>query len=117
MTTALDPPKHLSTPSKALWKRLVVEYSFGAAELVTFQLALEAFDRCQEARKLIAANKTGALVYDRFNVPRAHPMVAVERDARIGFARLMRELGLDPAMAVPAEVRPLPLKHRYEGRA
>ena len=54
------------------------------------QLAGEAWDRCQEAREAIA--RDGLIV---LTTGRAHPAVAIERDSRLAFARLIRELDLD----------------------
>ncbi len=56
-------------------------------------LAGEAFDRAQEARKVIA--RDGAYFTDDAGRPRAHPALLVERDSQLRFARLMRELDLD----------------------
>jgi phage terminase small subunit len=55
--------------------------------------AAETWDRAQEAREAIA--KHGAFYNDRFGAPRAHPAITAERDAKILFARLLRELRLD----------------------
>jgi hypothetical protein len=56
-------------------------------------LAAEAWDRAQEAREAIVVH--GPVYEDRFGQPRARPEVAIERDSRIAFARLLRELDLD----------------------
>ena len=56
-------------------------------------LAAETWDRAQSARAVIA--KRGPFYDDRFGAPKAHPAVAVERDAKVLFARLLRELRLD----------------------
>jgi hypothetical protein len=56
-------------------------------------LTLAAWDRAQWAREAIA--KHGAVFTDRFGAPRSRPECAIERDARIAFARLVRELRLD----------------------
>lgn len=37
----------------------------------------------------------GAVFLDRYNQPKARPEVAIERDSRVLFARLVRELDLD----------------------
>jgi phage terminase small subunit len=54
------------------------------------QLAGEAWDRSQQAREAIA--KEGLTVPSG---GRAHPAIAIERDSRLAFARLIRELDLD----------------------
>jgi phage terminase small subunit len=69
--------------------------------------AAETWDRAQEAREAIA--KHGAFYADRFGAPKAHPAVAVERDAKILFARLVRELRLD---IEPPDSRPPGLGER-----
>jgi hypothetical protein len=64
-------------------------------------LAAEAWDRGEAARRAIA--KHGMIYQDRFGQPRQRPECAIERDSRIGFARLLRELDLDVA---PPDSRP-----------
>jgi phage terminase small subunit len=56
-------------------------------------LAAESWDRCQQARQAI--QKHGLTFDDRFGTPKARPEVAIERDSRLAFARLLRELALD----------------------
>jgi hypothetical protein len=73
-------------------------------------LAGEAFDRATAAREAI--DKHGITYTDRFGAPRTRPEVAVERDARLAFARLLRQLDLD-APGVPSS--PLALGPRRGG--
>lgn len=56
-------------------------------------LACEAWDRAEQAREALLEH--GLTYVDRFDCPRPRPEVAIERDSRIGFARLVRELDLD----------------------
>ena len=62
----------------------------------------ESWDRLQQAREALAAN--GLTYLDRYGAPRSRPEVAIERDSRIAFARLLRQLDLD---AGPPEVEDL----------
>jgi phage terminase small subunit len=57
-------------------------------------LAGEAWDRCAEARERIAKD---GLTVDGREAMKTHPCVAIERDARAAFARLVAQLGLDEA--------------------
>jgi phage terminase small subunit len=86
-------PKHLKLATRRWWQGVVEEFSLEPHHVRLLTLAAEAWDRAQEARETIAT--VGAYFTDRFNCPRAHPAVGVERDSRIGFARLLRELDLD----------------------
>jgi phage terminase small subunit len=88
-------PKHLSSRSKAIYRTVMEDYRLDREPVATrvLCLALEASDRAEEARSVLAAE--GVIYRNRFGEPRAHPMVAVERDARIAVARLFRELSLD----------------------
>ena len=87
------PPDHLSRATKAWWRSVVDEYDLEPHHLRLLALAGEAWDRAQEAREILA--KEGVTYSDRFGAPRKHPAVSIEENARIAFARLVRELDLD----------------------
>src|SRR5215208_5043502 len=91
--TARRAPGHLGQATRKWWRSVVAEYDLDPHHERLLTLAAEAYDRAQEARETVAAE--GAYFEDRFGQPKAHPAIAVERDARIGFARLLRELDLD----------------------
>ena len=86
-------PKHLQPETRQWFAGIVAEHDLTSSELRTLQAALEAWDRAQEALERIA--KDGAYLPNRFGELRPHPALSVERDARIGFLRAMRELALD----------------------
>ena len=92
-TVQLRPPKHLQAATRRWWQSVVEDYELEAHHVRLLTLAAEAWDRGQEAREALA--KLGMTYQDRFEQPRARPEVAIERDARIAFARLTRELALD----------------------
>jgi len=68
------------------------------------QAAGEAWDRYQQARTALAEH--GLTFTDDKGMVRARPEAAIERDSRIAFARLIRELDLDTDG--PAEPRSRP---------
>lgn len=87
------PPSHLRRGTKAFWRQVVADFVLEPHHRQLLTSAAEAWDRVQEARETIAAE--GAYYTDRFGQPKPHPALGVERDNRIAFARLMRELDLD----------------------
>lgn len=89
----LRPPAHLSERSQELWRDVVAVYDFHAHDLERLRLACEALDRCEQARAII--EQEGPIVRDRFGQTRAHPAIAIERDARIAALRGLRELGIE----------------------
>jgi phage terminase small subunit len=89
------PPDHLKPATADWWKYIVGDYELESHHLRLLQLACEAWDRAQSAREII--DRDGISYVDRFGAPRSRPEIAVERDCRIGFARLVRELQLDGA--------------------
>ena len=105
-------PSHLTTATKAWWKSVCEDYSLEPHHLRLLQLAGEAWDRAQAAREIIAAE--GLVVTDDRKNPRAHPAVAIEKDARTAFARLVRELDLDTE-AAPGSLRPPALRSNRRG--
>jgi len=50
-------------------------------------------DRCQQARQNL--DREGLTTQTESGGLKAHPCVGIERDARLAFARLLRELDLD----------------------
>jgi len=99
-TPIIDPPAHLSDEATAWWRDVLRDYALEAHHLRLLQAASEAWDRMQQARQALADH--GGLTFtDPNGNIRAHPCVAMERDARTAFARLLRELDLDAG--APAE--------------
>jgi phage terminase small subunit len=94
-STPLDlpaPPAHLSEPSQAWWRAVVADYEFGPHHLRLLEAAADAWERMVAARAVLQHE---GLTVDTEHGPRKHPCVAIEHDAAIRFARLMRELDLD----------------------
>jgi phage terminase small subunit len=102
-------PPHLRDATRAWWESVASQFDLEPHHVMLLTAAAEAWDRLQDAREAIV--RDGAFVKDRFKQLKAHPAVAVERDARIGFARLLRELNLDSEPS--AEPRPPPIAGRY----
>jgi phage terminase small subunit len=93
MKPAPKAPQHLTEPTRNWWRTCVKDYELEPHHLRILQAAGECWDRLQAARSTI--DREGlTFTDDRGNV-RQHPCVAIERDCRIGFARLIRELDLD----------------------
>lgn len=95
-------PEHLRPVTAEWWQSIVDDYALESQHVRLLTLAAEAWDRTQQAREALAEH--GLTFTDRFDQPRARPEVAIERDNRIAFARLIRELALD--VTEPEEARP-----------
>lgn len=88
------PATHLSAAAKKLWNEIFTEYSIDdAAGLAILRVALEAFDRSQEAREVITT--AGMTVTGRDGQVRSHPLLTVERDNRAAFLAGLKALNLD----------------------
>ena len=111
MNQQLTPPPHLSEEATAWWVSVTQEFELEPHHARLLQAAAEAWDRLVEARTALAEH--GLTYTDRFGAPRLRPEAAIERDARIGFVRVCRELGLQDQ----PERRPPTLKGRYQGRS
>jgi len=82
--------KHLSESALEFYNRVVEDFELDQHHVRLLIKACEAFDRAEQARKAIL----------KFGLR--------ERDSRIGFARLVREIGLD--VTPPNESRPNSLR-------
>lgn len=90
---ALKIPAHLSLEARKWWRFVANEFELDEGNALVLRAALESFDRLNTARQIL--DKEGLTCEDRFGQVRARPEVAIERDARIGFLRGWRQLGLD----------------------
>ena len=89
----VKPPKHLHPETRRWFSQVVEDYELEEHHLRLLTLAGESWDRCVSAREVI--DRDGMTFIDRFGCPRARPEIAIERDSRIGFTRLVRELDLN----------------------
>jgi P27 family predicted phage terminase small subunit len=87
------PPTSLSRKARVWWGRITSEWTFGDAELLVLQTAMESFDRMAQAQELIAAD--GPVIEDRFGQKKQHPATFVERDSRASMLAALKQLKLD----------------------
>jgi P27 family predicted phage terminase small subunit len=93
MAKKLTPtPAHLSAEAAAWWRDVLENYQLEPHHMKLLRLACEAYDRCQQARAAI--DRDGITVPAGDSV-KTHPAIAIERDSRLAFARILREMDLD----------------------
>lgn len=94
MKTDQKPPKYLEKTTKRWWKSVISRWVLEDHHIRLLTLAASAWDRAEQARELLAIH---GLTYEdaKTGRPCSRPEVAVERDSRHAFARLLRELDLD----------------------
>ena len=105
----IKPPAHLKPASKRWFQSVVADFELESHHLRLLQAACEAWDRMTAARETLAAE--GAYYRNRNDEPRPHPAIAIERDSRVAFAQMVRELGLD-GLPEP-DPRPPRVANRY----
>ena len=103
MTEHLEPPAHLTRETAAWWRAVLGEYDLEAHHMRLLRLACESWDRCQQALDIL--DRDGLTTQTESGGLKAHPCIGIERDARLAFARLLRELDLD-AEPPPDRARP-----------
>ena len=101
-------PAHLAPPTRKWFGAVLENYALEDHHVRLLTLAAESWDRGQEARAGLVEH--GLTYADRFGAPHARPEVAIERDSRLQFARLVRELDLDVEAPPPAASRPPALR-------
>jgi phage terminase small subunit len=103
----LTAPGYLAPDTRSWWTSVVQRWRLEEHHTRLLTLAAEAWDRGQMARTAILTD--GLTLTTPDGGRRAHPAVAIERDSRLAFARLVRELDLD-LEAPPVASRPAPLR-------
>lgn len=82
-------PKHLSPESKRTYRRIANEFDLGPDAENLLRLALESWDRAQQARELVS--KQGIITEHG----KRHPAIDIEHNAYGVYLRAVRQLGLD----------------------
>jgi hypothetical protein len=85
-------PRHLRVETRKWIKKILDDYELEDHHIKILISAGECWDRILLARETI--KKEGAYFKDRFGCPKSHPALSDERNNRIVFARLIRELNL-----------------------
>jgi len=88
-------PAHLSSAAKRWWRSIVEEFDLEPHHVQVLTAAAEAFDRKEEARRILA--EEGIVLRNENGARVAHPAVRIEDLAAVRMAGLIRELGLDGA--------------------
>jgi phage terminase small subunit len=102
------PPLHLSSEAADWWRQTVSAYELEPHHLKLLEAAADSWDRLVAARAEVLAN---GITVEGVHGKRQNPAVNIERDARLAFSRIVRELDLDEPMPAPsAYMRPPALR-------
>ena len=104
-------PSHLSAAAKRFFLEVSRAYELEPHHDLVLLAACEAWTRMEQARRAVDAE--GPFTTNRYGQLVAHPGIAVERDCRLTFARLVRQLGLDDEPETTATSR---ARHAAESR-
>ena len=85
--------KHLKPATQKWVAEIMSNYELESQHIRLLILAGESWDRAMQARKAIEVS--GMIYLDKAGQPKPRPETIIERDQKILFARLMRELSLD----------------------
>lgn len=88
-----EPPKGLSKTMKAWWESLNDQYILEDHQLHLLRAACFAWDRMMEAKASL--DKYGLFYNDKYGAPHARPETVVEKQSRLDFARIVKQLGFD----------------------
>jgi phage terminase small subunit len=102
-------PKHLRAATRAWWSQVVRDFALEPHHELLLTAAAECLDRIAQAREAVEAE---GLFPQNGRGRRMHPAVLLERDQKILFARLLKELNLDAS--VPDAPRPPVIQGRYD---
>lgn len=98
----LHAPRHLRAATRRWFEGIARDYDLQSHHIKLLIAAGESWDRYQGAREDLA--KHGTVFTDRFGCPRSRPEVAIERDSRLAFVRVLRELNMSENP--PGDTRP-----------
>ena len=87
-------PAHLHAAGATFFAHMVRDHGIvEAGALAVLTRAAECLDRIAAARQSI--DKDGAIIRNQYDIAKAHPGLAVEKDARNAFYAAMRLLGIE----------------------
>jgi P27 family predicted phage terminase small subunit len=104
-------PAHLSKEAKLWYEEIYKEFNLESAQEKLLEAACDSWDRMIQARKGIKDH--GLTFVDRHGSRKPSPEISIERDSRLAFARLVRELSISSAPK-PGESRPPIISGRYK---
>jgi phage terminase small subunit len=96
-------PTHLHPDTQAWWTYVHTNWQLEQHHTRLLTQACIAWDRAEEARQIL--KRDGIVIGGRKAAVRPHPCIAIERDSRLAFARLVAQLNLDAETAPDPAVR------------
>ncbi len=84
-------PEHLGDNAASWLRETCDRCDLIEEEIRLLPLAAESLDRNEQARQAI--DEHGMTYEDRFGNPKTRPEVAIERDSKLAYARIIKQLG------------------------